>query len=434
MSEIEDQYRLLTISDLAALQNDPIVGCCVHWEDVGLQIGLKKSDIDTIKKNQHFQVEDCRREMLSKFLQNNNKYELSLNDLHKIVNRIKNKHAIQENSDQTKEEEKKAVAAVGHLERLLEDWERRNENIAADMKELNDEFKEEKEWIDRKTEKWNREESEWQQGENEKIKRKIQMALKAGDYKSSVIVQELFQNKDLQLSQLSDRAVECILRQDLTEIDLDRLSTMKPDYKQMKKHQTQLEQLNNDINAFKKLLDERIRAYDKIKNGLRSIGVKNEKLRELTDQLERLRGTVRECEIIKRKCQDAFQEGRADFEKWTRELNTFVKSLHDNVQNMQKWEPEFIRALYAFFGLAGGAAAGAVGGGVIGTVLIPVPILGTLVGTGIGTVVGGLSGLVWSAAKADEGRAKVESNVRNYRETVSKAQEMHHDLYDLLND
>ena len=58
--------------------------------------------------------------------------------------------------------------------------------------------------IDRKTEKWNRDESEWQLGECERTKRKIQMALRAGDYKSSAIVQELFQNKELQLSQLSD--------------------------------------------------------------------------------------------------------------------------------------------------------------------------------------------------------------------------------------
>ena len=121
----------------------------------------------------------------------------------------------------------------------------------------------------------------------------------------------------------------------------------------MKKHQAQLKQLNDDIDiqAFKILLDERIRAYDRIKNGLKNIGVKNEKLKELTDQLERLRGTVRKCEKVKNICQDAFQAGKEDFEKWTREMNMFIESLHDNVQNIQEREGDFVQALYAIYEL-----------------------------------------------------------------------------------
>ena len=187
--------------------------------------------------------------MLCQFLRNN-RYELSLNDLRKVIRRVNNNCAIQENNAQMEEEEKSAMIAIGHLERLLEDWERRNENIAADIKELEAEFKEEKEWIDRKAEKLNNDEMEWQQGEHESERRKIQMALRAGDYKHSAVVQELFQKKDLQLSQLSDRAVECILHQNLMEIDLVQLGTIGPDYKQMKKHQAHLKQLNDDIQAF----------------------------------------------------------------------------------------------------------------------------------------------------------------------------------------
>ena len=89
--------------------------------------------------------------------------------MHKVIRRVQNQHTIQENSNQTKEEENDAIIAVGHLERLLEDWERRNENIAADVKELEAEFKEENELIDlQKTEKWNRDVSEWQLGERER--------------------------------------------------------------------------------------------------------------------------------------------------------------------------------------------------------------------------------------------------------------------------
>ena len=89
---------------------------------------------------------------------------------------------------------------------------------------------------------------------------------------------------------------------------------------------------------------------------------------------------------------------------------------------MEKWEPEF--PMNAFFGLAGGVLGGAVTGAA----------LGTIVGAGIGTAVGGVSGLLWGVYKGNEARAKVGSKVRNYKETITKAQNMYSDLHDLLKD
>ena len=62
---------------------------------------LDNNDTDAIKRDQHYQTQDCRTEMLGQFLRNN-RYELFLNDLHKFVRRVNNKHTIQENSDETK--------------------------------------------------------------------------------------------------------------------------------------------------------------------------------------------------------------------------------------------------------------------------------------------------------------------------------------------
>ena len=104
---IEDQNRPLKPSDLAALQNDPVVGRCVHWEDVGLQIGIDKSDTEAIKRDQHYKTEDCRREMLTKFLRNN-RGGLTLNELCQVVKRVDDYH-------ETKQEEEKAESAIDQL-------------------------------------------------------------------------------------------------------------------------------------------------------------------------------------------------------------------------------------------------------------------------------------------------------------------------------
>ena len=426
---IEDQNRPLTISDLAALLNDPIVGCCVHWEDVGLQIRIKKSDIDAIKRDQHYQTEDCRREILSRFLRNN-RDELSLNDLHKVVKRVSSKYEISRRRAEANNEEKEAVKAVSQLENLLEEWQMRNEGIAADLDQLEAELREEAEVILDITKKWKYDSSEWNQGELEDKKTKILNALKQGDYKNSSFVKEMIQNQDLEPSGLNNRAIECILRQERTEIDIVRLNKLGPGYRQIKVHHKQLEQLNNEIKAYKKLLEERVKAYDKIKIGLKNIGVKNEKLQEFSLQLDKLQITVGKCEKVKKHCDEVYHAGKVDFDKWSREMNAFIHAFNDNVQIMKNREPEFVQALYMLFGLAGGAAAGAVGGGVVGTAILP--IIGTVIGAGIGTAVGGVSGLMWGAVKGEEQREKVEIKVRNYRETISKADAMHTDLQDLL--
>ena len=90
---------------------------------------------------------------------------------------------------------------------------------------------------------------------------------------------------------------------------------------------------------------------------------------------------------------------------------------------MKDTEREFIQALYALFGLAGRVAVG-------GTTLLPE------VSTVVGACIGGAIGFAWSYAAGNEfeGHARVERNVRNYREIISKAQAMHSTLKELLCD
>ena len=220
------------------------------------------------------------------------------------------------------------------------------------------------------------------------------------------------------------------IRQARTEIDIERLDKLGPCYKQIKMHHKQLEQLNNEMKAYKKLLEERVEAYDKIKNGLKNIGVKNDKLQQFSQQLEKLQITVGKCEKVKKHCDEVFHAGMIDFDKWSRDMSAFIQAFNENVQMMKDKEPEFIEADYKPFGLAGGAAAGAVVGGVVGIALFP--IVGTIIGAGISTAVGGVFGFIWGAVKGKEERAKVEIKVRNHREIISKADAMQADLQDLI--
>ena len=422
---IEDENRPLTISDLAALLNDPVVGRCVYWENVGLQIGVDKSDTEAIKRNEHYQVEDCRREMLTKFLRNNRE-GLTLNELRQVVKRVDNYY-------ETRQEAENAEFAVDQLVKLLNIWEERNETIATELEQLLVDLEQEKSQISNKSKIWHRHDDEWQQGELGNKKAKIQTALHQGNLKRSPIVKELFRNKDVSLSQLSDQVVECILRRDLTEIELSKLNTMEPDlYRQMKRHLKRTERLHSEILTYNKMLEERLLAYGRIEQGLKTIGIKKEKIEELNKQLEKLKRSVKKCNKLLDESSDVTQMCKSDLDNWTIEITTFIKSLAENIKQMKETEPEYIQAMYVLFGIAGGAVAGGVSGAVFGTALLPG--IGTAVGAGIGATIGTFSGLIWGSIKGDEERKKVERKVRNYRETISKAQAKHSTLQELLRD
>ena len=116
------------------------------------------------------------------------------------------------------------------------------------------------------------------------------------------------------------------------------------------------------------------RTYDRIETGLETIGIKKEKIEKLTKQLKELKEAVDECTKLQADCDNITQVCKSDSERWTIEISVITKLFEDNIKQMKDTEREFIQALYALFGLAGGVAVG----GTIGTTLLP----------GVGTVVG----------------------------------------------
>ena len=134
------------------------------------------------------------------------------------------------------------------------------------MAELNKEEKWLEKWLSN-VKKWEHENSEWQQGELARKREKIKKVISERKY-DSAFVKEFLREKDM--SGLSDRAVECALRQALVEIDLSQPSTLGSRYNEIQRHHKQQEHLKNEITELEKLLNDRLRAYERIKQGLKN--------------------------------------------------------------------------------------------------------------------------------------------------------------------
>ena len=173
-------------SDLAGLLNDPIVeDSYAYWDDVGLEIGFKQSDIDVFRRDNHHSVEDCMKAMLTKLLRNN-RDELTLLDLHQAIGRVKDRRKRKTNRKETEKEEKDAEFAVNQLERLLVDWDTRNKTIDTDLKKLVAALREQESWISCKQGEWEKENDEWKQGEIARRKAKILRSSKKREFKEII--------------------------------------------------------------------------------------------------------------------------------------------------------------------------------------------------------------------------------------------------------
>ena len=418
-------------SDLAGLLNDPkIRDCYACWDDVGLEIGFIQSDLDVIARENH-RVADCMKAMLIRLVRNNSD-GLSLNDLHQAIRKVNERNRRKRHRDEAFKEEETVEIVVNQLERLLDDWEFRNKSIAEDLEMLIATIKEEESWILCKKVDWENKTNEWKKGETARRKKKIQESLARGNFKESSKVHELLKNRDLALSQLSERAIESILRKDLADIDLDQSHTLELQYKQMKKHSRQLKLLNDEISDSKNLLDERTRAYNKIKSGLRNIGVKKENLDLLNEQLQSLKVTVDECQEIKKHCDEVFEAEKNSLDQWTGEVKVFIDSFDDSVKKMQETELQFTSMNNIAIRLVGGTILIVILGIVIGTIVFPGVGLAAFAAIGTTIYIGITAGLLWSIATGDEKRAKVESKVRSFKETISRARTTHSNLQELI--
>ena len=385
---------------------------CIHWEDVGLELVVAKRDINKIKAD-HQRIADRKREMINVWLQNGE--NPTLEELKEAIKRVKERHEREAHRYYTATEENKAIESVNRLERLLDDWEVTNQKILTDQSRLVTELKEdENKWF-QTVKKWNDEKAEWDEGDTGKQRRDIMNTLQHGVNVRNAFVKNLLRSKGYDSSNMENYMVEGILRQTLMEIDIDRSRTIGIRYQEMKMHNKQLEHLKTEIMESKTLLDERLRVYEKIREGLIKIGMKTESLEKLNAQLQSLQETTKKYISTIDECDIIYQQ---EIDNWNKELRAFLESFNANIRLMTKLEQKFVDALIILFTGAAGAAGGAVMGGVLGTMLVPG--VGTAVGTVLGGVAGSVTGLVYGTQKAEEAKAKLDRNFKNYRDTLNK--------------
>ena len=73
------QYLLCIISTGISSFHDVYTACqdCAHnWEDLGSALGVKRTSIETIKKNNHGDAEGCLREVITIWLKQDSRYSI----------------------------------------------------------------------------------------------------------------------------------------------------------------------------------------------------------------------------------------------------------------------------------------------------------------------------------------------------------------------
>lgn len=412
--------------NLSDLLNDSKVKNCNLWEEVGLELGIEYSTLEVIAKDHPDDTVRRKTKMLDTWL--NNCEDQKKEHLHQAIDRVNERYQREEHRRRTKDEEEKALAAVDQVRRLLQEWEERNKEIANNNKSFQEELKKEELWLSHAT-KWEQEEDEWQQGEDGTRRKNLEEALEDGNFKTSLFVQDFFRRKNIKISDLSDKGVEGLLRQGLMEIENSRTTTLLTRLREMKEHHKRLQHLQQEIVESNKLIDKRLQAYVKIKQGLEEVGVTESKIAELNEQLRNLKHTAEEYKQARKHIGKIYEKEQNNLNIWEVKMHIHIESFGDLIKKMKEKQSDFLVGPFAVIGTASGAVTRAIGGAEVGTAVAPV--VGTVIGALVGVFVGSIVGLVGKELH-DQIRRQMQNEAQKYKETLLHAEKIQKKFQDLL--
>ena len=334
----------LTESDLPRLLSDDIVCMCLHWEDVGLELGLSKGDIEHIAAADDSKIQNEKHGVLYKWLIYCDNPTLEV--LYEAIDTVIRRQERKENRDHATEELKKARKSVNLLEvspnylkegirAVLSDWE----NLVADLKS-------EQRWF-LKVRKWNDENAKLQQGKITEHKINIQEVLgqKKGTFNQSLFVQDFLRNEGYRCFDIRDEVVEGFLRKALLEIDINQSKTIGPRFLEITIHYRRLRSLQAEIVESKELLEDYSSAYTTFLAGMQHMVVETDILENLEKQLNILQVAAVKCIETSQECDIIYQQEFSNFQFWKKEFDAFVESFSYNVKEMLRKEAEFEGAL-----------------------------------------------------------------------------------------
>ena len=403
---------MANVPDLPTLLNDTMVRNCSRWKAVGIELGFKTNELDIIAAD-YRKIDRCKCEMLKRWL--NKDSNPTLTKLHRAITEANKRYQRECDRNELVKDEKKAKESVNRLERLLDNWEQRNQQIVSDMEKLLADFKREERWL-LNTKKWNEEKHEFQQGETATQRNKLILAIKQREYINNDFVQEFLRSNGYDSSNMNENIVEGILRQAVMKIDIERATIVERRFRAIKKHHRQIQDLQNEIKKSTYRLEERLRAYEKIQKGLQKLEVSTNYLEKLNDQSRCVQVTMEECNSTETERDKIYQEEQTNFNSWNRCLDDFITSLDENIGAMTVNERTFMEDLYSL--LADMVE------GIVGKIILPV----------VGAVYTALTRQrartrwTWGWARARERDAalnsEVASQIRKYREILERGRRL----------
>lgn len=337
----------MSVPEIATLLNDPAFITCVHWKEVGLELGLKKHVLDAIAKD-HCMTEDCKIEMLHKWLISDK--EATSDKLHRAIETVEGR-MWKEKKDSIIKEETQAIGAVAVLGNALDQWEKRNKEIDSERQKLEKQLKNEETWMNDMKRKLKDEKRSWKDRELLDAINRIETALRQGrDYAAVPFVRKFLQTNgftDQHISAIKDELVVGMLRQHLLETQMRLLHdsvTIFTDPEEVEEHYKKYKQLRAKAYEMSDLLDERSKAYNRILKGLERLGVKAERLQVWHEQSHTFKAMTDEWTTAKEKSKKCYQDVKVTVVKWKQDLSRHIQSLNHNIQQMAAGETGYIQA------------------------------------------------------------------------------------------
>ena len=130
-----DRKKILSEKDLKDILNDSTVQNCNMWKEVGLNLGLKSSKLEKIKRD-YSCTDDHKREMIYTWLKETE--QPTMDDLYKAIERIRRKTRREE----AKDDGQKVLCAIDKLQRIILQWEGRNKTLEQDLDDIIEERQE----------------------------------------------------------------------------------------------------------------------------------------------------------------------------------------------------------------------------------------------------------------------------------------------------
>lgn len=285
----------LSILDLL---HEPIVENCVtEWKDAGLELQVPNWKLAEIEHNHPRDVSSCKREMLIFFLKYHENPTLVV--VYQAIQTVLHRQMREKNRHDSDKEKIEVVRAFDRLDKFLDEFDSRNQKIESDIEEHVADMEKEKQWMnidERKRSSFTQE----LEGEKE-TKRKIHSALRGNDLHRSSFSNNYISTKyKIEAHVLTDKEVEGYLRKALIEIEIKESRVIRGFYLAAKSHFERQCHLKKELDALKRILDDRLKAYAVIKMRLFKLGVKADavNIKRLEKQIQCIKSTLGECTTL----------------------------------------------------------------------------------------------------------------------------------------